>query len=118
MIRFTTVELPSSDAAASAAFMTAAFGFPSTFYGPSYVDMDVGDDIVVAFQGDPAAASAAPLAIFEVADLDAARTAITEAGGTITVEPFSFPGGRRFQFREPGGSELAVWVREGDHADG
>ncbi|VAW15709.1 Glyoxalase family protein [hydrothermal vent metagenome] len=24
-------------------------------------------------------------------------------------EIFSFPGGRRFHFREPGGNELAVW---------
>ncbi len=30
----------------------------------------------------------------------------------VTVEPFAFPGGRRFQFREPGGNELATWVNE------
>ena len=27
----------------------------------------------------------------------------------ITQPPFTFPGGRRFHFREPGGNELAVW---------
>ncbi len=30
-------------------------------------------------------------------------------GWEVTKEPFAFPGGRRFHFREPGGSELAVW---------
>jgi predicted enzyme related to lactoylglutathione lyase len=30
----------------------------------------------------------------------------------VTKEPFAFPGGRRFHFREPGGSELAVWCPE------
>ncbi len=42
-------------------------------------------------------------------DLDEAWVAIEAAGGAVTVEPFDFPGGRRFHFRGPGGSELAVW---------
>lgn len=45
-------------------------------------------------------------------DLDQARAEIEAAGGSVTVEPFEFPGGRRFHFREPGGSELAA---RGDH---
>ena len=32
-----------------------------------------------------------------------------EAGGHITQEPFEFPGGRRFHFKDPSGNELAVW---------
>lgn len=31
------------------------------------------------------------------------------AGGRVTYEPFSFPGGRRFQFLDPGDNELAVY---------
>ena len=31
------------------------------------------------------------------------------AGGTIVKDIFSFPGGRRFQFTDPDGYELAVW---------
>ena len=30
-------------------------------------------------------------------------------GGNIVVDIFSFPGGRRFQFSDPHGNELAVW---------
>ena len=32
-----------------------------------------------------------------------------KAGGTIAKPIFSFPGGRRFHFIDPSGSELAVW---------
>ncbi|MCI9890154.1 VOC family protein [Micrococcales bacterium 31B] len=107
---FTMVELPSCDAAASAEFMAKAFNLHNTMYGHHYADVHFAEDISLAFQSDPAERPAAPLAVFEVADLAAAREAIIEAGGEITVEEFAFPGGRRLQFREPGGNELGVWV--------
>jgi hypothetical protein len=34
---------------------------------------------------------------------------VRAAGAEITKEIFEFPGGRRFQFKEPGGTEMAVW---------
>ena len=45
-----------------------------------------------------------------VADLEAALAAVESAGGVVTRPIFAFPGGRRFQFREPGGNELAVFA--------
>ena len=42
-------------------------------------------------------------------DLDAAFDAVAKAGGVIAKPIFSFPGGRRFHFIDPSGSELAVW---------
>ncbi|MGW0037249.1 VOC family protein [Gordonia sp. NPDC003376] len=110
MATFTTVELYSSDAAASARFMAEAFHHEHTFYGDSYVDVHVGGGFTVAFETTTADVPPPPLAIFQVDDLDRARDAVTAAGAVITVEPFDFPGGRRFQFREPGGNELAVWA--------
>jgi predicted enzyme related to lactoylglutathione lyase len=41
--------------------------------------------------------------------LETTQNNIENAGGTITKPIFSFPGGRRFHFTEPGGNELAVW---------
>ncbi|MFV0433341.1 MAG: VOC family protein [Leucobacter sp.] len=111
MAKFTTVELYSSDAAASAAFMAEVFQYENTFYGDSYVDVHARDGFTVAFETTTAEVPPPPLAIFQVADLDRALEAVTSAGGVVTVEPFDFPGGRRFQFREPGGNELSVWVR-------
>ena len=45
-----------------------------------------------------------------VDDLEAALDAVGKAGGTIAKPIFSFPGGRRFHFIDPGGNEMAVWV--------
>lgn len=41
-------------------------------------------------------------------DLGAALQTVKNAGGRITKETFSFPGGPRFQFTDPRGNELAV----------
>ena len=35
--------------------------------------------------------------------------AVTNAGGAIVKDIFSFPGGRRFEFTDPAGNHLAVW---------
>lgn len=42
-------------------------------------------------------------------DLERLHAAVVAAGATITKETVSFPGGRRFQFSDPNGNELAVW---------
>jgi hypothetical protein len=44
-----------------------------------------------------------------VANLESAVTKVVAAGGQITRDIFSFPGGRRFHFKDPIGNELAVW---------
>jgi predicted enzyme related to lactoylglutathione lyase len=40
--------------------------------------------------------------------------AVVAAGGTVLVEPYDFPGGRRFQFADPSGNELGVWGPSSD----
>ena len=52
-----------------------------------------------------------PLIVLETDDLDAMLAKVKGAGGKITQEIFTFPGGRRFQFKEQGGTELAVWTQ-------
>ena len=49
------------------------------------------------------------LVILKAADLEAALARVTAAGGVVTRPIFAFPGGRRFQFREPGRAEIGVW---------
>jgi predicted enzyme related to lactoylglutathione lyase len=39
---------------------------------------------------------------------------VEAAGGDIIRPIFSFPGGRRFHFRDPSGNELAVWQLAGE----
>ena len=105
------VEFPSGSAAASGEFFERAFGWKVTPYGPDYADVRA-PGITFGFQADKAEQPRAPLVTIRTDDLAAARAAVAAAGGKVTVEPFGFPGGRRFHFREPGGSELAVWCPE------
>ncbi|GAA2812526.1 VOC family protein [Saccharopolyspora taberi] len=102
------VEFPSKTASASGRFFTEAFGWTATPYGPDYADV-AGPGINLGFQADPEEQPSAPLVTIRTDDLEQARRDVEDAGGVVTVEPFTFPGGRRFHFREPGGCELAVW---------
>ncbi len=105
------VELPVDDPAASAAFFRDVFGWTVVDYGPGYQAVQGGGPELGLAHGQ----SKAPLAIIRTDDLEQAMVQVVGAGGVITLDPFSFPGGRRFHFREPGGNELAVWtpVQEG-----
>ncbi|MCO6010178.1 VOC family protein [Actinoallomurus purpureus] len=107
------VEFPSGSASGSGRFFEEAFGWTTTSYGPDYVDVH-GGGVGLGFQADSGEKPTAPLVAIHADDLEAARQAIEAAGGVVTVEPFDFPGGRRFHFREPGGCELAVWCPTGE----
>ena len=107
--RIDYVELPSATAhELTRAFYARAFGWSFTDYGPDYAATTTGD-VDLGLQGDPSGALAAPLPVIRVDDLEAAFDSVTNAGGTIARPIFAFPGGRRFHFIDPGGSELAVW---------
>jgi hypothetical protein len=49
------------------------------------------------------------LVILYSTDLEASLATVRAAGGQITQDPFEFPGGRRFHFKDPSGNQLAVW---------
>jgi predicted enzyme related to lactoylglutathione lyase len=109
MARIDYVELPSATAhELTRAFYAKAFGWEFTDFGPKY-SATVTGDVDLGLQGDPADGLSAPLPVVRVEDLDAAFDAVKEAGGVIAKPIFSFPGGRRFHFIDPGGNELAVW---------
>jgi predicted enzyme related to lactoylglutathione lyase len=107
MARINYVELPAADIEAAKAFYAEAFGLDLTAFGPDYAATLTGD-VDLGLNGDASDATAAPLAVFEVEDLEAALASVTAAGGAITRPIFAFPGGRRFQFRDPNGNELAA----------
>jgi predicted enzyme related to lactoylglutathione lyase len=107
--RIDYVELPSATAhELTRAFYARAFGWKFADYGPTYSATNNGATSV-GLQGDPAEALSAPLPVVRVGDLEAAFDAVSKAGGVIAKPIFAFPGGRRFQFIDPSGNELAVW---------
>jgi predicted enzyme related to lactoylglutathione lyase len=107
--RIDYVELPSATAhELTRAFYSKAFGWTFADYGPTYSATTNGTTDV-GLQGDPNEALSAILPVIRVEDVEAAFEEVTKAGGVIAKAIFSFPGGRRFHFIDPSGSELAVW---------
>ncbi|CAN5213721.1 glyoxalase [soil metagenome] len=109
MPRIDYIELPSATAhELTRAFYSKAFGWSFTDFGPDYSAMTTGD-VNVGLNGQQADSLSAPLPVVRVDDLEAAFDSVTKAGGIVARPIFAFPGGRRFQFIDPSGSELAVW---------
>lgn len=112
MARINYIELPSGNFAESTKFYADAFGWSLTHFGPSYA-CTMTADVDLGLDGDASQATKAPLPVIDVEDLEATLAAVQKAGATITKPIFSFPGGRRFHFRDPSGNELAAW--KADH---
>ena len=89
-------------------FFSRVFGWTYKQWGDGY--SDTADSGVVSGVTAEEAGSPVPLPTVYSDDLEALQNLVREAGGTITREIFSFPGGRRFHFREPAGNELAAWT--------
>jgi predicted enzyme related to lactoylglutathione lyase len=109
--RLNYVELPVGNITASRDFFASAFGWDLTAFGPDYA-ATIGAGCDLGLNGDSSDTTAAPLAVIETDDLEAALAAVEKAGGTVTRPIFAFPGGRRFHFREPSGNEMAVYINE------
>lgn len=107
MARLNYVELPVTDVDAARSFYESAFGWTMTRFGPTYAATLTGDTDV-GLQADASEATKAPLPVIEVDDLEATLEAVEQAGGRIVRAIFAFPGGRRFQFLDPSGNEIAA----------
>ena len=107
MARLNFIELPTRDLATSQKFFARVFGMAMTGFGPTYACTMTGD-VDLGLQADESEATAAPLPVIEVEDLEAILAAVTATGAAVTKPIFSFPGGRRFHFLDPAGNELAA----------
>ena len=105
------LEFPSKDLEATKTFFAALVGWKFEDYGPEYVAFDDGKATGGFYLSDKisSADEGGPLVVLYHSDLEATQEKVEALGGKITKEIFSFPGGRRFQFAEPGGSEFAFW---------
>jgi len=106
--RIDYIELPSTDLPQTKAFYNAVFGWRFTDWGDTYVSFEDGRLGGGFFQAD-AGADGGPVVILYAVELEAVQAAVLEHGGELTKEIFSFPGGRRFHFRDPSGNQLGVW---------
>ena len=114
--RIDYVELPSVTAhELTRAFYSKAFGWVFADYGPDYAATE-GESVDVGLNGQVDDSLSAPLPVVRVDNVEAAMEAVSAAGGLISRAIFAFPGGRRFHFIDPSGSELAVWQKTDGNA--
>ncbi len=100
------LEMPGGALPELKAFYAAAFGWRFVDYGAGYAAFDEGLEGGFYAGGE---AAAAPLPVLYAGDLEAMLDKVQAAGAVIVRPIFSFPGGRRFHFRDPAGNEMAVW---------
>ena len=105
------IEFPAEDFDAIQAFYERAFGWKFVDYGPEYRSFSDGklDGGFRHSNQKSTTESGSALVILYAENLEDTRDKVTDSGGRIVADIFSFPGGRRFQFADPNGNELAVW---------
>jgi predicted enzyme related to lactoylglutathione lyase len=109
------VEFSSAELNQTKTFFSSVFGWKFTDYGPDYCDSPDGGIMTGFFKGEAHSTqeTGGALITFYSRDLEATQAKIEAAGGILLKPIFPFPGGRRFQFLEPGGNECAVWSDQG-----
>lgn len=110
--RIDYLELPAADLDAVERFYSAVFQWQFTDYGPEYRAFNDGRLDGGFYRSDRVSLTdnGAALIVFYTEDLEGMQTRIEAQGGEIILPTFAFPGGRRFQFADPHGNELAVWT--------
>lgn len=105
------VELNVSDLERAIAFYGGAFGWEFTTYAPVYAGIKGPDGTEVGglSVSEDLRPAGGPFVILYSEDLDASAQTVRDNGGEVTMEPYAFPGGRRFHFTDPSGNELGVW---------
>jgi predicted enzyme related to lactoylglutathione lyase len=106
--RIDYLEFPAPDLTAIKRFYADAFGWKFTDYGPDYCSFEDGR-LEGGFRKADGAVGGGVLVVLFAVNLADAESRVRRAGGAIVKPAFSFPGGRRFHFTDPGGNELAVW---------
>ena len=89
-------------------FYIECFGWKFKDYGSDYVSFSKSG-LKGGFERTEDAIVNGALVVLYHKKLEKIKIKIVKAGGEISKDIFSFPGGRRFQFLDPSGNELAVW---------
>lgn len=105
------VEFYTNDLEKTKAFYSTVFDWTFTDYGPNYSSFS-GAGLDGGFEYTDKPITNGALVVLYHKNLEAVLKKIIEAGGKITKEIFSFPGGERLQFTDPTGNELSVWISE------
>ncbi|MEO0572392.1 MAG: VOC family protein [Bacteroidota bacterium] len=90
-------------------FYSKAFGWEFTDYGPTYTAFSKSG-LEGGFELTKESIRNGVLVVLHHENLEVIKEKVMGLGAKISVDIFSFPGGRRFQFLDPSGNELAIWT--------
>ena len=102
------LEFKSTDLEATKNFYSNAFGWQFTDYGDTYIAFE-NSGLQGGFEKTNQPIINGTLVVLYHNDLEGIKSKLIQLGATISVDIFSFPGGKRFQFLDPSGNELAIW---------
>ena len=102
------IEFQAKDLVSIKQFYGAAFEWSFTDYGPDYIAFSAYGLDGGFYRSEQEIKNGA-LVILYHENLDLAKANVIQAGGQLSKDIFSFPGGKRFHFLDPSGNELAVW---------
>ncbi|SFZ91765.1 hypothetical protein SAMN05428642_102304 [Flaviramulus basaltis] len=102
------IEFKANNLEAVKVFYNKCFNWEFTDYGPTYIAFSESG-VAGGFEKSDSKIINGVLVVLYHKDLDLVKTNVIQNGGEISKDIFSFPGGRRFQFLDPAGNELAVW---------
>ncbi|GAB5410070.1 MAG: VOC family protein [Balneolaceae bacterium] len=105
------IELKATNLETTKTFYQQAFGWSFTDYGPTYTAFS-DSGVEGGFEKTDEEIVNGALIVLHHKELERIQKQVEEAGGEVIVPIFSFPGGRRFQFLDPSGNELAVWSED------
>jgi uncharacterized protein len=107
--RIDYVEIPVTDLQQAREFFTALFGWSFQQWGDDYMSFNDGRlDGGFRRVAEPVT-STGVLIVFVSTDIERDFDRVQELGATISEPVFPFPGGRRFHFVDPTGTEYAIW---------
>lgn len=102
------IEFKAHDLEGIKRFYSQVFHWKFKDYGPDYVAFS-GSGIEGGFEKSDTTLTNGALVVIYHEELERIKKRILTTGGLITKDIFEFPGGKRFQFTDVAGNELAVW---------
>jgi len=105
------IEFKSTNLIKTKEFYSRLFGWKFVDYGSYYTSFS-GAGISGGFELTEHQITNGVLIVLAHDNLELILSKLEQQDVEITVPIFSFPGGRRFQFKDPSGNELAVWTKE------
>ena len=107
--RIDYVEIPVTDPGLASDFLAALFGWEFQAWGDDYMSFSDGRLEGGLRRATAQAPASGVLLVFYSTDLERDLQQVQALGATVSQEIFDFPGGRRFHFVDPVGTEYAMW---------